>query len=59
MNNPYPEAIHISCLIGTAFENGDAEFVGIAKDLLVNTDGNITAMLLDTGGILGVGEKRS
>lgn len=57
MNNPHPEAIHISCLSGTAVDNADAEFVGTAKDLLVNTDGNITAMLLDTGGILGVGEK--
>ncbi len=56
MSNPHAQNLPLTSLIGTAVNNADEEFVGTAQDIFVNGAGQITGILLDTGGILGVGK---
>lgn len=52
-----PEYRALSSYIGTAVRNADGEVVGTVHDFLVNNDGSLAGILLNTGGILGVGKK--
>jgi sporulation protein YlmC with PRC-barrel domain len=52
-----PNEIRSGNLIGAAVINAEGEEVGKVKDILVDTSGTATGMVLSVGGIMGLGAK--
>jgi len=54
---PETGAWRVSDLEGTAVYGADGESIGDIKDVLVNQQGEVEAVLIGVGGFLGIGEK--
>lgn len=57
MVNVEPSSISAEDLMGTAVYSAENENVGNVRDVILNQDGTIDAVVLDIGGFLGIGQK--
>lgn len=53
-----PGQWHASKLIGQTIRNSAKEPIGDISELLLDSSGNVTAVIVGVGGFLGIGEKR-
>lgn len=58
MDSPPANGMVASALIGTGLRSGDGESVGRISDLIIDQNGKVEAVLVNTGGFLAMGEKR-
>ncbi|MCJ2052138.1 PRC-barrel domain-containing protein [Methylobacterium sp. J-070] len=57
-SNPKPITFLTSQMIGTGVHNLSGQSVGKITDLLIGDGGALKAVVLDVGGVLGVGSRR-
>ncbi len=57
MGSTPDKGMHASNLIGTSVKTTDDEEVGSINDLIIDKDGQVVAIVVGVGGILGMGEK--
>lgn len=52
-----PGAWHATQLLGQTLTSSLNQSVGTVKDIVINTDGNVVAVMVGIGGFLGIGER--
>jgi sporulation protein YlmC with PRC-barrel domain len=58
MDSPPANGMVASALIGTDLKSSDGESAGRISDLIIDQNGKVEAVLVNTGGLLAMGEKR-
>lgn len=51
------KGMHATKLMGASVSTSDVKDVGTVSDLIIDKDGQVVAIVLGIGGVLGVGEK--